>query len=281
MYNPAITLGAVAINVNNLSKQKDFYTKQLGLAILSETETSATLGIEHDHTELIILQQVDNERVPTYGLYHVAILLPNRAALGDFLYHALTEQIPLIGASDHGYSEAIYLEDLEGNGIEIYRDRPVSEWDIQGDRIIGVTEPMDAEGVIGSRNQTDVAYRIPMGTTMGHVHLSARNHRKSAQFYEDVFGMGVKFAIPTGSWIASGMYHHHLAMNEWSGKHLLNNQPNYPGLAHFEIYANTAEEFTAIQQKMAQHGVEPTYCSETRVELSDPDNNRVIVINGK
>ena len=143
LYNSQIKLNEVALNVNHLLQETEFYTKRLGLQVLSQTNSEVLLGV--GTTPLVRLIQTDTDKnvKESYGLYHLAIHLPTREALGDFLRHAVHTSLPLVGAADHGYSEAIYLEDFEGNGIEVYHDKPVSVWDIREDgRIIGVTEEM-------------------------------------------------------------------------------------------------------------------------------------------
>ena len=140
-YKSHIYLAEAVLNVKNLASQTAFYQQIIGLEILSQTETEVVLGLGGTALVHLIQAQESGEVRKHYGLYHLAILLPTRKALADILKHLTDLQIPLVGGADHGYSEALYLEDLEGNGIELYRDKPVSTWDIREDgRIIGVTE---------------------------------------------------------------------------------------------------------------------------------------------
>ena len=141
LYNSQIKLNEVALNVNHLLQETEFYTKKLGLQILSQFDSEVLLGIEKTPLVRLIQTNRDKSVKESYGLYHLAIHLPTREALGDFLRHAVHTSLPIVGAADHGYSEAIYLEDFEGNGIEVYHDKPVEEWDIREDgRIIGITK---------------------------------------------------------------------------------------------------------------------------------------------
>lgn len=143
-----------------------------------------------------------------------------RKALADVLKHLSDLRIPLVGGADHGYSEAIYLEDLEGNGIELYRDKPVSSWDIrEDDRIIGVTEALAAQDIYELGEKVD-PFILAEGTRMGYIHLSVKDSRAASQFYQKVLGLEDKFSIPSASWIAAVQYYHHLAVNEWAGKGL-------------------------------------------------------------
>ena len=213
-YKSHIYLAEAVLNVKDLASQTAFYQQVLGLEILSQTEIETVLGLGGKALVYLIQAQESGEVREHYGLYHLAILLPIRKALADVLKHLTDLQITLVGGADHGYSEAIYLEDLEGNGIELYRDKPVSTWDIREDgRIIGVTEALAAQDIyeLGERVEPFI---LADGTRMGHIHLSVKDSRKSSQFYQKVLGLEDKFSVPSASWIAAGDYHHHLAVNE-------------------------------------------------------------------
>ena len=217
-YKSHIYLAEAVLNVKDLASQTAFYQQIIGLEILSQTETEVILGLGGKALVQLIQTQESGEVREHYGLYHLAILLPTRKTLADVLKHLTDLQIPLVGGADHGYSEALYLEDLEGNGIELYRDKPVSTWDIREDgRIIGVTEALAAQDIyeLGERVEP---FTLAEGTRMGHIHLSVKDSRKSSQFYQKVLGLEDKFSVPSASWIAAGDYHHHLAVNEWGGK---------------------------------------------------------------
>ena len=140
-YQSEISLGEVTLNVHDVVSQAAFYSNYIGFSILSQTDSEAELGLKDSKQVLIRLLKTDLPAKDNYGLFHIAILVPSRPALGAALKHLLLSGVNLTGGADHGYSEAIYLDDPEGNGIEIYCDKPVEEWDIREDgRIIGVTE---------------------------------------------------------------------------------------------------------------------------------------------
>lgn len=186
----------------------------------------------------------------SYGLYHLAIVLPSREDLGSIFRHFIDNKIPLQGASDHGYSEAIYLADTEGNGIEIYRDLPQDTWDVRPDgRIVGITEPMDAETIYALGKKADAAYQMPAGSRMGHVHLSVRESAASSRFYQEVLAVEDKFSVPSAAWLASGDYHHHLAVNEWGGKNLKTRQEGMPGLAYYTVIYSSPANFEATLER--------------------------------
>ena len=235
MYESAFELGHVALNVRNLDLQSQYYQQVLGLSVIHQDETQIDLGV--GDTILVRLIQTEDlmDVGVSYGLYHLAILLPSREDLAQIFKHFVDNAVPLIGASDHDYSEAIYLEDTEGNGIEVYRDRPVSEWDIREDgRIIGTTEVMDAEGLYRLATPLESPYKMPEGSRIGHVHLSVRKSSVSSEFYQNVLQVQDKFSVRSVSWLASGNYHHHLAVNEWGGQLAIRTE-GMRGLAYYTV----------------------------------------------
>ena len=255
-YNSRIHLAEVALNVKDLESQTAFYHQLLGLEILNQSEKEVLLGA--GGKPLVRLIKTDDISNPkqSYGLYHMALLLPTREDLANVFKHLLDLKIPLVGGADHGYSEAIYLEDLEGNGIELYSDKPVAEWDIREDgRIIGVTEELSAQDIYQLGKEIE-PFAIASGTRMGHVHLSVKNSLESSSFYQESLGLEDKFTIPHASWIVSGDYHHHLAVNEWGGKNLAPREQGMPGLAYYVVEVENKEFlvnlFTQAQDRQGQ-----------------------------
>ena len=248
-YNSKIYLAETVLNVKDLARQTAFYTQILGLEMLSQTEEEVLLGA--GDKPLVRLIQTDRTEAlkASYGLYHMAILLPSREDLADVFKHMAELNVPFVGAADHGYSEALYLEDPEGNGIELYRDKPVAEWDIREDgRIIGVTEELSAQEIYEMGHKVE-PFQIASDTRMGHIHLSVRDSRVASAFYQKVLELSDKFTVPSASWIASGDYHHHLAVNEWAGKHLAKREAHLPGLAYYVIQVEKKEDLVAIAER--------------------------------
>ena len=255
-YNSRIHLAEVALNVRDLASQTTFYHQLLGLEILNQSENQVLLGAGGKPLVKLIQTEDTSNPKQSYGLYHMALLLPSREDLANVFKHLLDLKIPLVGGADHGYSEAIYLEDLEGNGIELYRDKPVVEWDIREDgRIIGVTEELSAQDIYELGKEIE-PFAIASGTRMGHVHLSVKNSRESSTFYQESLNLKDKFTIPHASWIASGDYHHHLAVNEWGGKNLAPREQGMPGLAYYVVEVENKEFlinlFTQAQDRQGQ-----------------------------
>lgn len=270
-YNSKIYLGEAVLNVKDLARQTAFYTQILGLEILSQTEEEVLLGAG-GKLLVHLIQTARTEAVKgSYGLYHMAILLPSREDLADVFKHMAELKVPFVGAADHGYSEALYLEDPEGNGIELYRDKPVAEWDIREDgRIIGVTEELSAQEIYEMGRKVE-PFRIASATRMGHIHLSVRDSQETSAFYQKVLDLSDKFTVPSASWIASGDYHHHLAVNEWGGKHLAKRETQLPGLAYYVVQVEQKEDLVAISERAKEQEAPVTWLTSGELEFTDKD----------
>ena len=222
---------------------------------------------------LVHLIQTNREEAvkSSYGLYHMAILLPSREDLADIFKHIAELDYPFVGAADHGYSEALYLEDLEGNGIELYRDKPVSEWDIREDgRIVGVTEDLSAQEIYEMGRKVE-PFVIAKDTRMGHIHLSVKDSQLATDFYQDVLELADKYTIPSASWIASGDYHHHLAVNEWGGKNLAKRDKDMPGLAYYVLEVEDKEDLITIAERAKNRETEVKWVSSNALIFEDND----------
>ena len=270
-YNSRIHLAEVALNVKDLESQTAFYHQLLGLEIVHQSEEEVLLGA--GEKPLVKLIQTENTGNPkqSYGLYHMALLLPTREDLANVFKHLLDLKIPLVGGADHGYSEAIYLENLEGNGIELYRDKPVTVWDIREDgRIIGVTEELSAQDIYQLGKEIE-PFAIASGTRMGHVHLSVKNSREASTFYQESLGLEDKFTIPHASWIASGDYHHHLAVNEWGGKRLARRENGLTGLAYYVVEVENKEELLKVFAQSQSSEAVTQWFSSSEFSMTDKD----------
>lgn len=278
MYNSEFELGTVALNVRNLELQSLFYQQILGLKVLSETPDQVELGADDSVLIRLLKTEQEGEVTDSYGLYHLAIVLPSREDLGTILRHFIDNQIPLQGASDHGYSEAIYLADTEGNGIEIYRDLPQTDWDIREDgRIVGVTEPMDADTIYSLGQTTENGYQMPAGSRMGHIHLSVKQSEAASRFYQEVLALEDKFSMPTASWLASGSYHHHLAVNEWGGKNLNMRREGLPGLAYYTVIYKQPEHYQATLARAQAAGLDLEQTANT-MTFVDVDGIKTLLL---
>ena len=270
-YNSEIYLAEAVLNVKDLARQTAFYTQIIGLEIRTQTETEVILGA--GGKDLVHLIQTNRKEAvqSSYGLYHMAILLPSREDLADVFKHIAELNYPFIGAADHGYSEALYLEDPEGNGIELYRDKPVADWDIREDgRIIGVTEELSAQEIYDMGRKVE-PFVIAPDTRMGHIHLSVKDSQLATTFYQAVLDLSNKFTIPSASWIASGDYHHHLAVNEWGGKALAKRDKDMPGLAYYVVEVANKEGLVTIAERAKAYGAPVKWLSSNDFTFEDPD----------
>lgn len=244
----AAHIGRVALKVVNLEKMTNFYQEVIGLQVIEQSASQSTLGV--GATLLLELHKVEAPLplTPKTGLYHVAFLLPNRKALGNALLHYLKEKAPLIGAGDHGYSEALYLNDPEGNGIEVYYDKPQSDWDIRADgEIVGVTLEMDAEAVIAAGDGTWTGF--PIGTTVGHVHLKVADLIQTEKFFTEALGLSLKNNFGNqAKFFATGDYHHHIGSNVWLGKKIPAMTEQDLGLEYFSFSVPNQAELDRLEE---------------------------------
>ena len=270
-YNSRINLAEVALNVRDIENQTAFYHQLLGLEILNQSEKEVLLGAGGKPLVKLIKTEDTSNPKQSYGLYHMALLLPSREDLANIFKHLLDLKIPLVGGADHGYSEAIYLEDLESNGIELYRDKPVTVWDIREDgRIIGVTEELSAQDIYELGQEIE-PFAIASGTRMGHVHLSVKNSLEASSFYQESLGLEDKFTIPHASWIASGDYHHHLAVNEWGGKNLARREHGMVGLSYYVVEVENKEELLKVFAQSQTDKAITQWISSAEFRITDND----------
>lgn len=213
--HPETHIGAVALNIRDMKRSLDFYTDKLGFQIHQQVGQTAYLGAG-EHDLLILHEKPDAPRIEmNAGLYHYAILVPSRLDLAKSLHRIAVTQTPIQGASDHLVSEALYLADPDGIGIEIYRDRPREEWEQKNGELHMDTLPLDLQAMLDDLSPADTEWQgLPTGTTIGHVHLNTgRNTELSKRFYVDQLGFDVMVSLG-GYWhfIATGGYHHHLGL---------------------------------------------------------------------
>ncbi|MBD1381084.1 VOC family protein [Metabacillus arenae] len=233
---PQIFVGEVQLIVENLKRSMIFYRDTLGFQVLRQTEKTAVLSADGKRP-LITIEQPEGvlQKEPRKtGLYHVALLLPNRSDLGRMLAHLINIQYPL-GASDHLVSEALYLDDPDGNGLEIYADRPSRTWTWQNNEISMVTNPLDAESLLAEANGEEWN-RMPSGTIIGHIHLHVANIKQAETFYLE--GLGFDLAARYGdqaAFISTGGYHHHIAFNTWNGTGIPAPKKNSVGLKWYSL----------------------------------------------
>jgi catechol 2,3-dioxygenase len=207
-------------------------------------------------------------------LYHFALRVPDRRALGNFLENLVQRQVAVTGFADHNVSEAIYLPDLEGNGIEVYRDRPRDEWQYEGDTIRMATDPIDLAGVRSARDHAKAFEGMAAGTDMGHMHLHVSELATTQSFYQNVLGFDLMIALAGSAlFMAVGGYHHHIGLNTWQGVGAPPPPDGSLGLRHFEVQVNKRDQ-NAILKRLddAQVG----YIQEESIlKVKDPAQNEI------
>jgi len=231
---PNVYVEQVSLNVLDLKKAVQFYTEIIGFKVLKQTEQKANLTAD-GKTLLLTLEQpkdVIPKEDKSAGLYHFAILLPTRADLSVFLRHIIKTGYPL-GASDHHVSEALYMTDPDGNGIEIYIDRPSSEWKWTDGEVHMVTDSLDGDGLLAESGAEWTG--LPAGTIMGHIHLHVSDLKKAEEFYVNGLGFKIVSHYPQALFISSGGYHHHIAINTWQGVGATKRLKNMVGLNWYTI----------------------------------------------
>jgi catechol 2,3-dioxygenase len=231
-------IGRVTLTVHDLPGLTDFYTRALGLSVLASDGTEATLGAGDAALVTLIGDPAARTRAPREaGLFHTAFLLPDRAALARWLHHAAGTRLPVQGMSDHKVSEAIYLGDPEGNGIEIYVDRPRAAWTGADGAIRMTTDPLDLNDLAAA---ADGPWRgAPSGTVVGHVHLQVGDVPQAEAFYAGTLGFDITAHYPGAAFFGAGGYHHHFAANIWNSRGAGRREPS-TGLAAVELRADPA-----------------------------------------
>jgi catechol 2,3-dioxygenase len=292
--HPATLLGPITLRVADLERSLRFYEKAIGLTSSGRVGAHATLGVE-DEPPLILLQETPGARhVPRRsGLYHFAILLPTRADLGHALQRLIDSDVR-IGQADHLVSEALYLSDPDGNGMEIYRDRPRAEWTWRAGKVEMTVDPLDLDSLLkdagtieGSPRAGEIRAAVlrgfdgaaaprgfgaaPAGTTIGHLHLQVSDVQKAVEFYHGVLGFDITASFQGAAFLSAGGYHHHLGLNSWNSRGAPAAPPGSSGLESFTIRVPSADEQGRIAERLKAAGI-PGVFENGRLSVRDPWN---------
>ena len=241
--------------MRDLERTLTFYQDEIGLALIDRDTAGARLGV--GHLPLLTLwhrpdASPDDPR--SAGLFHTAFLMPTRADLARFVLHIARRRTPISGVADHLVSEAIYLDDPEGNGVEVYCDRPPETWTRTGDQIEITTDPLDVEDLVRAAGD-DAAYRgAPAGARIGHVHLRVGDVATAERFYHETIGLDVTRRRHGASFMSSGGYHHHIAANVWRSSGAGPREENRAGLALVTIEAEGAA-YDALAARLDAAGI--------------------------
>ncbi len=278
--HPATEMGAVTLKVADLARALSFYTGAIGLQPLRQEDRSAILGA--GRRPIVALEEIPGARpqpAHTTGLYHAAILFPDRKSLAIKIAQLSAMRIPL-GQSDHLVSEAFYLSDPDGNGLELYRDRPRSEWGWENGRVRMAIDPIDFNSFFGAMAGVDPATaspEAPQGTKLGHMHLRVADLDLAQQFYAGVLGFEVTARLPGALFVSAGGYHHHIGMNTWESRG--GKPPAEPsaGLREFSIALPDAGELERLVRQIESSGAAIERAGDSALVL-DPFQNRIRLI---
>lgn len=272
-----VSMGAVSLFVPDLDRSSRFYTEVLGFKQLASGVDSRRFGAE-DGTEILELVERPTWIRPgrrSPGLFHFAVLFPSRASLGKALTRLLESGGRLSGAGDHLVSEALYLEDPDGNGIELYVDRPRSTWEFHNGQVHMDTLSVDIESLIAEAAADPAPWTgLPAGTRMGHVHLKVGDLTAAGKFYTDVIGFDVMATMPQALFVAAGGYHHHLGLNTWMSNGSPPPAPESLGLNSFIVNMTDPQSLHDLESRLSTAGVafEKT---EKEIQTTDPSGNRM------
>ena len=236
--NPQTAIGHVHLKVADMGRSLKFYTHVLGFQLLQQQGNLASLSAD-GKTTLLQLTELPGARPQprrSTGLYHFAILVPSRADLARSLVRLAETRYPLGGASDHLVSEALYLSDPDNNGIEIYRDRPRSEWQWQQGQVEMAVDPFDQRGVLAEISENPHAWEgLKPQTRIGHIHLQVADLRQAEAFYHGVLGFDITSQMPSALFLSAGGYHHHIGLNTWHSLNAPRAPEDAAGLRSFTI----------------------------------------------
>lgn len=263
----------VQIKVSDLRRSLTYYVDLLGFRVLNKSERQAVLTADGTEALITLVQpnDVTAERGRYTGLYHFAILLPSRADLAVFLRRLIETKTPF-GASDHYVSEALYLNDPDGNGIEVYRDRADIDWEWQDDTVNMATVPLDVADVL---MESDESWQgMPPGTILGHMHLHVSHLQAAEDFYTKGLGMDVVAYYPQAVFLSYGGYHHHLGINTWQGAGTPPPPAQHVGLLSYSIVFPDEAARAQVLHQLEEIG-SPAYAIGSAYIVRDPSHNQV------
>jgi len=269
------SLGSVSLTTTDLSGLESYYRDGLGMQLVEREPGYLALGVEGEAPILHLIEDPDARPAPRQsgGLYHFAVLLPDREALAGMQRRLIAKGIHLDGAADHLVNEALYLSDPQGNGIEIYTDRARDVWRSADGELKMATLPLDVEGLLSLAGLPLI--NIPAGTTLGHIHLYVTDLEAAVEFYEEVVGFDLIMRNGlSAAFLSSGGYHHHLGLNTWQGEGAPAPPQNSIGLREYTLIIKHADAWSEVRQRMtaAQVG------DPERFSAIDPSGHTIVFV---
>jgi catechol 2,3-dioxygenase len=276
--DPRTTVGAVSLTVSDLECSRQFYERVVGVRSIDRADGSLAFGAPGG---VPFLELRGDPSAPPLdhratGLFHFAVLMPSRAELARSLRRIAEARWPLSGASDHLVSEALYLSDPDGNGIEIYRDRPPEQWPERDGNLQMATLPLDLDDILRESAESG-EQPVPTDTRMGHVHLQVSELEQSERFYSGLLGFDVTVrGYPGALFISAGGYHHHIGLNTWNSAGAGAPRPGSIGLRSFEVLLPDRSSFERTLEGVRAAGIdgEP---ADGGMLIRDPSGNGVLL----
>ena len=264
----ALHLGHVSLQVSDITRSLAYYQDVLGLRVLDRAGAVVKLGSPGSDQLLVELTEVAGtqpvSRHVRLGLYHFALLLPSREALGSFVRHLSTIGVQP-GASDHLVSEALYLRDPDGLGIEVYADRPRDTWRVEARQLTMASNPLDLADLVRAASGTPWK-GMPEGTVMGHVHLHVGDIDQAAAFYHAALGLDkVVWQYPGALFMSAGGYHHHLGVNIWAGQGAVPAGATDARLLSWDMVLPAQADVAAVAASLESCGFEVTHDGDDRL----------------
>ena len=278
--DPGTSIGLVTLRVANLERSRRFYEGILAFQPVEQTPGRVVLGDQAKEPLLELIEVPGAAPQPrrATGLYHVAILFPTRADLGRELLRVARAGLQ-IGQGDHLVSEALYISDPDDNGLELYRDRPRSEWHWTNGAIEMATDPVDIRGMVAEGERDAEPWEvIPAGTCVGHIHLQVGDIQEARRFYSTILGFDVTADLSAHGalFVSAGGYHHHIGLNTWHSRGAQPTPANAAGLQTFVIAIPSREGLQEVKERLVAHQV-PFEEQEDSIRVNDPWSNSIIL----
>ena len=276
--NPELSLGFVALRVPDLQRSVAFYTEIVGFTLMTTSTSAAELGAG-DRTLLRLFEETNARPAPrTAGLYHFAVLVPSRRELAKSIRQLVATRTPLQGFADHLVSEAVYLADPDGNGIEIYRDRPRDQWPRRDGQLLMATDPLDVNGLLNELGSDSERWNgLAQGTRIGHIHLQVSNLEEAVVFYQDRLGFDLMMRYgPSAAFLSAGGYHHHIGINTWAGTGIPAAPSDAAGLV---MYSIDFPDLASYERHVRSATIAPLSLEqfENTLLTLDPSGNSILI----
>lgn len=274
--DPSTSMGALHLTVSDLGRSLRYYQAGIGLDCHRTESETAYLGA--GGKDLLVLTEKTGARVAqrASGLYHFALLLPSRLELGKTINHLIGTGVPISGSADHAVSEAIYLSDPDGHGIELYRDRPREEWEYEAGGLRMTTELLDAAGLLAEPGaNAEIWTGLHPATVLGHIHLQVANVKASQEFYVNLLGFDLVARYgPSASFVSAGGYHHHIGMNSWAGEGVAPPPEDSLALQWFSLrlpnpaaVAQIIDKVRAAELSVTEAEEGPIFCDPSSIQI--------------